>query len=148
MPTEADVLLNHCLLQEAPQGGVGVGVGFGGGGYRLHDLVLEYLALIVQMRRDGRRFVEEACARQASFLSSPGVLRAFSVGGEGTTAGGGLYSLVAAWNSLTKLLADSGSGSAALNAAQYYKDSLNLGDNNNDNGLRQEAGELLMLLVG
>lgn len=131
----ADALVSHCLLEA-----LGDGVG-----YRLHDLVLEFIVLILKMRSDGALLLREACSRQSRFLSTPKVLHGYSVGGE--VISGGLYSLVALWNAMSELLAGCGNSSAStLSAAQYYAESLEAEKANVVPW--QEAGELLTLLVG
>lgn len=79
--------MDHCLLQELLEG------------YRLHDLVLEYLQLTIKM--DGDSLAKDAAARQARYLSRLGVLKEYSDGGE--CASGGVYYLVGLWGSVVKL---------------------------------------------
>lgn len=129
----AGALASHCLLEAL----------HGGAGYRLHDLVLEYIVLTIQMRRHESLFLRGACSRQARFLSAPKVLHGYSVGGE--IIAGGLYALVALWNALLELLEGCVGGTGLLSVAQCYAESL---EAEKDSIVPwQEAGELLMLLV-
>lgn len=86
--TGAGVLVDRCLLQTTTEG------------YRLHDLVLEYLQLTISM--DGGRLAKKASTRQARYLARVAVFLGYAARGPDVRTGG-LYSLVALWNSVKKL---------------------------------------------
>ncbi|CAM9436286.1 unnamed protein product, partial [Hapterophycus canaliculatus] len=68
--------------------------------YRLHDLVLEYLQLVIKMEKD-QTLARQASSRQAQYLGRLDVLRHYSRGEEAST--GGIYCVMALWNSVKKL---------------------------------------------
>lgn len=80
--------MDRCLLQAMA------------GGYRLHDLVLEYLQLTIKMYGDD--LAEKATSRQARYLGTLRVFREYSARGQNAITGG-YYSLIALWNSVKKL---------------------------------------------
>lgn len=103
--------------------------------YRLHDLVLEYLQLVIKMDVE-QTFVRRASSRQAQYLGRLDVLERHYSRGE-TVSTGGIYSLVSLWNSVKKL-------DPTVDVQARYMESLN--------GVREvrpwkEAGRLLMKLV-
>lgn len=119
MPTGTSILVDHCLLQAVE------------GGYRLHDLVLEYLQLIIKMDPP---LAKAASSRQAQYLGRLDVLLEYKAG---EFSAGGVYSLVALWNSVKSL--DGG-----VDVGGYYTRSLH--------GATEvepwfQAGRLLHLLV-
>lgn len=124
VPTGANILVDHCLLQNA-----------GTDYYRLHDLVLEYLQLIINMGGD-ETFAQMGSSRQARYLSRLGVLHEYYFGGE-VVSTGGLYALVALWNSVKKL-------DGTVDVERYYTGSLN---GASEIGPWDEAGKLLNRLV-
>ena len=87
VPTGTSVLVDRCLLQDTT------------GGYRLHDLVLEYMQLII---KDYRGLAEKAASRQAGYLGRLDVFNGYAAGGFSCSKGG-LYLLTALWNSAKKL---------------------------------------------
>lgn len=120
----ARVLVDRCLLQDVLEGYA----------YRLHDLVLEFTELSI--KEDGSDLAKEATSRQARYLARLGVLHRFSIGG-GVVGNGGLFSLVASWDSLKEL-------DRTLAAEEYYKETL---EGVAEIGSWREAGRLLCLLV-
>ena len=103
--------------------------------YRLHDLVLEYLQLAIRMDDD---LAKLASSRQASFLGSVAVLRTYAAGGN-TVLNGGMYALLALWNSAKKL-------DETLSVQRYYEGSLK-GVGVDDCPSWQNAAHILLLLV-
>ncbi|CAN0213297.1 unnamed protein product, partial [Ascophyllum nodosum] len=118
--TGATVLVDRCLLQVVNEE------------YRLHDLVLEYLQMVVKLYKDVGR---KASLRQARFLSRIEVLRRYSAGGK-LLSSGGLYSLVALWSVVMKL-------DRSLLVEEFYRRSLRGVTEVED---MQNAGDLLRLL--
>ncbi|CAM9675009.1 unnamed protein product [Scytosiphon promiscuus] len=87
--TGACILVSHCLLQDTLEN------------YRLHDLVLEYLQLVIKMD-DDQTLAERASSRQARYLGRLDVLEMHVSRGE-SISNGGLYCLISLWNSVKKL---------------------------------------------
>lgn len=88
VPASADLLVDRCLLQPTAEG------------YRLHDLVLEYLQLTKV--KSGSPLAGEASSRQARYLARLGVFAGYANRGTNVMTGG-MYTLVALWNSVNKL---------------------------------------------
>ena len=86
VPTGASVLVGRSLLQCVSDG------------YRLHDLVLEYLQLTIGM--GGARLAGKASSRQARHLARLDVLEGYVSRDHDISA---QYSLMALWNSVKKL---------------------------------------------
>lgn len=122
VPTGARVLVDRCLLQDMPEG------------FRIHDIVLEYLQLIIGM--DGGALAEKASSRQAQYLGRLGVFKEYDARGEHVSTGG-LYSLIALWNSVKKL-------DGTVDVGTCYTESLK---GVTDIYIRSGVGWLLMLLV-
>ena len=122
VPAGASVLVDRCLLQDMA------------GGYRLHDLVLEYLQLTIN--QDGGALAKKATSRQARYLGRLGVLLEYGARGDNVCRGG-RYSLVALWNSVKKL-------DKTVEPSAFYTESLKGVD---DVRARNEVGWLLLLLV-
>lgn len=120
MPGDAAVLVNRGLLQATYDG------------YRVHDLVLEYLGAAV---KTDQSLAKEASVLQARHLADLGVLHEYSVGG--VTSSGSLYSLAALWGSAKKL-------DGKLSARKHYSGSLEATTNP---GPWVEVGSLLERLV-
>lgn len=120
--TGISVLVNRCLLQDMPEG------------YRVHDLVLEYLQLIMAM--DGGRLAGTASSRQAQYLARLGVFKQYNARGHYVSTGG-LYSLIALWNSAKNL-------DGNVNAGVFYSKSLEGVD---DIEIVRDVAWLLRLLV-
>eukprot|EP00903_Cladosiphon_okamuranus_P006199 g6096.t1 len=119
--TGGGALVNRCLLQRMPEG------------YRLHDLVLEYLKLTLAM--SGGRVAGEASARQAQYLGRLGVFKQYNARGHNIRTGG-LSSLIALWNSAMKL-------DGNVNVEACYSKSLEGVD---EIAITRNVGFLLLLL--
>lgn len=87
--TCATVLVGHCLLQDMLES------------YRLHDLVLEYLQLVVTMD-DSQTLAGRASSRQAQYLGRLDVFKEYYAQGK-LVRTGGAYSLAALWSAIKKL---------------------------------------------
>lgn len=122
VPTGTRVLVDRCLLQDMT------------GGYRLHDLVLEYLQLTIKLDGDG--LAEKATSRQARYLGRIGVFKEYADRGR-HVATGGFYSLIALWNSVKKF-------DKTADAGTCYAESL---EGVADMTTRKDVGWLLYLLV-
>lgn len=125
MTTGADILVDRCLLQPV-EGRIE---------YRLHDLVLEYLQLAIKMDEELSKL---ASSRQAASLGSLALLRTYAADGD-TVTNGGMYALVALWNSTKKL-------DGTLSVEKYYQGSLK-GVGVADFPDWQNAARILSLLV-
>lgn len=125
MTTGADILVDRCLLQPVEDRIE----------YRLHDLVLDYLQLAIRLDCDLARL---ASSRQAAFLGRVAVLRTYAAGGD-TVLNGGMYALLALWNSAKKV-------DETLSVEKYYKASLK-GVGVADFPTWQNAANVLSLLV-
>eukprot|EP00752_Nemacystus_decipiens_P014758 g13139.t2 len=88
VPTGASVLVNRYLLQDQLDG------------YRVHDLVLQFLQLTIGV--DGGRLARKASSRQARYLAKLRVFKQYNARGAEVSAGG-LYSLVALWIAVKRL---------------------------------------------
>lgn len=114
--------MDRCLLQKTLEG------------YRLHDLVLQYLQLTISM--DGGDLAGKSSSRQARYLARLGVFREyFAHGGDVST--GGSYSLIALWNSVKNL-------DGTVNVAACYSESL---EGVIEIKVKRQIGRLLVLLV-
>lgn len=103
-------------------------------GYRLHDLVLQYVQLTIRM--DDGHVAEIASSRQARFLATPRVFKRYSVRGM-NVSNGGTYSLVSLWNSVKEL-------DRMVDAEACYTESL---AGVVDIELKREVARLFILLV-
>ena len=124
MTTGADILVDRCLLQPVS----------GGIEYALDDLVLDCLQLTIRL---DDQLARQASSRQALFLGRADVLQGYAAGGGDTVTNGGMYALVALWNSAKKL-------DETLSVEEYYKGSL---EGVVDIETWRAAGRLLHLLV-
>ena len=115
-------MVDRCLLQDMT------------GGYRLHDLVLEYLQLTIKM--DSGDLVEKATLRQARYLGRLNVFNGYAAVGQHARTGG-LFALIALWNSVKKL-------NETVDAGAYYAESLT---GVADVTTMQDVGNLLYLMV-
>lgn len=97
---EAEGLVGKCLLQAV-----------GGSGYRVHDLVLEFLKTSIRAENE---VVEQATALQARFLGRLDVLASYRDLEHGARHQG-LFFLDALWRSVEKL-----SGDPDLEVASYH----------------------------
>ena len=122
VPTCTTILADRCLLQDI------------GGGYRLHDLVLEYLQLTITMY--GGDLAEKAASRQARYLGRLGVFNGYAARGQNVITGG-LYCLIALWSSVSKL-------DEKVDAGACYAESLK---GVTDMKTRRYIAKLLLLLV-
>lgn len=95
----AESLVSKCLLQDV-----------GGGGYRVHDLVLEFLQMKIKADVG---LVGDATALQAQFLARLDVVKSYRDPKHGA-ADQGLFVLGALWRSVEKL-----SGDLGLEAESY-----------------------------
>lgn len=120
--TGVSALVNRCLLQGMPEG------------YRLHDLVLEYLHLIIAM--DGGRLAATASSRQAQYLARLGVFKRYETRDSDVSTGGS-YSLIVLWNAVKKL-------DGTVNVGKCYSKSL---EGVGDIELTTRVAWLLILLV-
>lgn len=118
----ASALVHRCLLQGMREG------------YRLHDLVLEYLQLIIAM--DDGRLAKTASSRQARYLARLGVFKQYHDRGTEVSSSG-LYTLVALWNSVKRL-------DGAVNVEVWYRKSL---DGVTEIRIATQVAWLLSLLV-
>eukprot|EP00903_Cladosiphon_okamuranus_P022363 g20568.t1 len=96
---EAEGLVSKCLLQDV-----------GGGGYRVHDLVLDFVK--IKIKADVK-MVEEATTLQARFLGRLDVLKGYAHPEHGA-GNQGLFALDALWRSVEML-----SGNPMLEVASY-----------------------------
>ncbi len=80
--------MDRCLLQEVA------------GGYRLHDLILQYLQHTIKMGDQG--LAETAISRQARYLGRHDVINKYAARGR-YNSGGGIYSLITLWTALKEL---------------------------------------------
>ncbi|CAM9821168.1 unnamed protein product [Scytosiphon promiscuus] len=96
---EAKGLANKCLLQDVS-----------GGGYRVHDLLLEFVRIKIKAEID---VLTRAVERQAQYLRRLGVVMEFQNPEHGAGAQG-LYVLASLWRSVEKL-----SGNPELQVASY-----------------------------
>eukprot|EP00752_Nemacystus_decipiens_P005175 g4696.t1 len=96
---EAERLASKCLLQNV-----------GGGGYRVHDLVLDFVK--IKIKADTKT-VAKATALQARFLGRLDVLKGYTNPEHGA-GNQGLFGLGALWRSVEKL-----SGDSELEVASY-----------------------------
>lgn len=103
--------------------------------YRLHDLVLEYLQLVMKMN-DDRSLARLASSRQARYLRRLDVLKTFHSRGANVRTGG-IYSLIALWNSVKKL-------DCTIDVKEHYLGSLK---GVTDIGPWRNVGYLLVMLV-
>ena len=90
---EADGLVSKCLLQDA-----------GGGGYRVHDLVLDFVKIKVKADEE---MVGKATALQAQYLGRLDVLESYD-DRERSAGNQGFYILDSLWRSLENLSGDPG----------------------------------------
>ncbi len=96
---EAEGIVNKCLLQDV-----------GGGGYRLHDLVLEFVKVRIKAEED---ILRTATQRQAQYLGRLDVVKEYKQ--QAHVAGvRGFLLLAALWRSVEQL-----SGDCGLEAAAY-----------------------------
>lgn len=100
-------------------------------GYRLHDLVLEYLRVYRVEEQDLRT----STRRQAEFLAQTNVLDSHWKGE--SSVGGGFYSLVTSWESVMEL-------NRELDVEEFYANSLK---HATKECAFREAGYLLKFLV-
>lgn len=114
--------MNRCLLQDQVDG------------YRLHDLVLEYLQLTIA--KDGGRLVRKASSRQATYLARLEVFKQYNTRGTEVSTGG-LYALVALWNSVKRL-------GGSVNVEACYRKSL---EGVAEIEITRQVGWVLLLLV-
>lgn len=112
--------MDRCLLQATT------------GGYRLHDLVLEYLQLTIRM--DGGGLAEKATSRQARYLGRLDVFQGYASVGEN---GRGLYPLIALWHGVQKF-------DAAVDVGECYAETL---EGKADTRTWTDVGWLLVMLV-
>ncbi|CAB1119264.1 unnamed protein product [Ectocarpus sp. CCAP 1310/34] len=96
---EAEGLVSKCLLQAV-----------GGSGYRVHDLVLEFVKTSIRAEEE---MVEKATALQAQYLGRVDVLKSYGDPEHGA-GNQGLFFLDALWRSVEKL-----SGDPELEVASY-----------------------------
>lgn len=96
---EAEGLVGKCLLQDV-----------GGGGYRVHDLVLDFVK--IKIKADGE-MVKKATTLQAHFLGRLDVLKGYNSPEHGA-GNQGLFVLDALWRSVEQL-----SGDPELEVASY-----------------------------
>ena len=124
----ASVMVDCCLLQGCCliQGLVE--------GYRLHDLVLQYLQF--RIGADGGDLAGRAGWRQARYLARLQVFKQYYTRGIYVVTGG-LYSLIALWNSAKKL-------DVTIEVEACYSKSLKGVD---DIRINREVGWLLVLMV-
>lgn len=114
--------MDRCLLQDQLDG------------YRLHDLVLGFLQLTIGM--DGGRLAGKASRRQARYLARLGVFKQYNARGTQVSTGG-LYSLVALWNSVKNL-------DVTVNVEARYRKSL---EGRAEVEITRQVAWVLLLLV-
>ena len=106
---EAEGLVNKCLLQDV-----------GGGGYRVHDLLLEFVKTRIKAEDD---MMKRAAGRQAEYLGRLDVVKGYEKPDHGSAADQGFYFLAALWRSVEELCGDPDLETASYRASLKELDS-------------------------